>query len=180
MKWLLCCVLCLVTLVTLVSSGSEDEPEPKKAIDFPNLTLFPLDGDEPISLDKFKGRPVLLSFWASWCGPCRWELPEFQRLYDELSGQGFMLVTINLDDSVELANRFLSATGLGIPVYRISPEEQALLGVTSLPTSVLLNNEGKAIAFYRGYAPKVKDEVRELVTDMLREPVPRAVEPSDG
>ena len=112
---------------------------------------------------------MLVTFWASWCGPCRWELPEFKELYDELGGRGFVLVTINVDTNKEAANRFLEMTGLSVPVYRLSQAELFKLGVRSLPTSVLLKPDGFPLQVYSGYSPTVVDQIRELVQEMLDE-----------
>jgi thiol-disulfide isomerase/thioredoxin len=169
MKRLTCSALLLAIVMAAVPLLAETpEPEPKYP-KLPNLTLFPLDNKGAVTLDSFEGRPVLVTFWASWCGPCRWELPEFKELYDELGGRGFVLITINVDTDKRAANRFLKMTELAIPVYRLSQSELFKLGVRSLPTSILLKPDGYPVEIYNGYSPTVVNHVRVLVEEMLEE-----------
>jgi thiol-disulfide isomerase/thioredoxin len=169
MMRLTCAVVLMATLMAAIPLlAADDEPEPKYP-KFPNLTLFPLDEKTSVSLESFQGRPVLVTFWASWCGPCRWELPEFKELYDELGGRGFVLITINVDTDKRAASRFLEMTELAVPVYRLSQSELFKLGVRSLPTSVLLKPDGFPAEIYNGYSPTVVNHVRVLVEEMLEE-----------
>ena len=109
---------------------------------------------------------MLLTFWASWCGPCRQELPELQKLYAELADEGFELVTINTDNSAVIGARFLQKYNIDVPVYRIDRATQAGLGIASLPTNVLLDREGRPVMILRGYSPEVPNEIRRLVLEM--------------
>jgi thiol-disulfide isomerase/thioredoxin len=154
----------MVLVALALPGGAARAAEP---VPLPNVTLHPLDGDEPVKLESFRGKPVLLSFWASWCGPCRWELPEFEKLYDELGGRGFVLLTVNVDTNSRAASLFLQRTGLGVPVFRLDTQTLIQLGVDSLPMSVLLDPEGNVVKAYQGYSPDVKDRIRELVLRML-------------
>ena len=133
---------------------------------FPNIAFTALDGSRQLDLESFRGRPVLMTFWASWCGPCRQELPELQKLYAELADEGFELVTINTDNSAVIGARFLQKYNIDVPVYRIDRATQAGLGLASLPTNVLLDREGRPVMILRGYSPAVPDEIRRLVLAM--------------
>jgi thiol-disulfide isomerase/thioredoxin len=133
---------------------------------FPDLPLFQLADGQQVPLSSFDGRPVLLAFWASWCGPCRVELPELDRLADELASTGFALVTVNVDTHPAAGQRFLAALGIDIPVYRMNRADLMRLGVDSLPTSLLLDRERRPAGIYEGYSPEVVKEVRRLVEQM--------------
>jgi thioredoxin-like negative regulator of GroEL len=133
---------------------------------FPNLAFTSIDGSQQIDLESVRGRPVLLTFWASWCGPCRQELPELEKLAKELSGAGFTLITVNTDRAPAMGERFLEKYGINVPVYRMSARDLATLGVHSLPTNVLLDREGRPVQIFKGYSPVVPDEIRRLVTAM--------------
>ncbi len=159
---LACCVLGLLA----VGAVAADDATPPKVPPFPNYTLFTLDGSSTVQLADFRGRPVLLTFWASWCGPCRVELPELKKLYGELVGTGFVLLTVNVDTSPMAATRFLDALGLELPTYKMTSRDLVQLGVNSLPTNVLLDAEGRPVQIYRGYSPEMIQDIRRLVSEM--------------
>jgi thiol-disulfide isomerase/thioredoxin len=138
----------------------------KKVPVFPNFAFTSLDGSTQLDIESFRGRPMLMTFWASWCGPCRRELPELQKLAAELADTGFALVTINMDSSAVVGARFLKKYNLDIPVYRMDPSTLMTLGVRSLPTNMLLDPEGRPVMLLSGYSPTVPDEIRRLVSKM--------------
>jgi thiol-disulfide isomerase/thioredoxin len=157
----------LLALAALVCSGAataDDEAGEKPR--FPNLQMSSLDGRSSVELASFRGRPVLITFWATWCRPCRVELPELEKLYGELVGKGFVLLTINVDHNTAAAARFLESTGLRVPVYRLDYGSLQRLGINSIPTNVLLDRDGRPAAVYSGYTPTVPDEIRRLVLEM--------------
>ncbi len=133
---------------------------------FPNIAFTSLDGSRQLDLESFRGRPVLMTFWASWCGPCRQELPELQKLYAELVDEDFELVTINTDQSAIAGARFLQKYNIDVPVYRMDQRTLMELGVSSLPTNLLLDREGRPALILRGYSPAVPNEIRRLVLEM--------------
>ena len=133
---------------------------------FPNLAFTAIDGSAQVDLESFRGRPVLLTFWASWCGPCRQELPELQQLYGELVGEGFVLLTINMDTNPALGVRFLRQYGISVPVYRMDSKTVAGLGLKALPTNVLIDRDGRPAMIQRGYSPAVPGQIRQLVLGM--------------
>lgn len=146
-----------------LAARAEQEPEVPV---FPNLTLTTLDGGE-VTLESFRGRPVLLTFWASWCGPCRVELPELEKLYGELVGTGFVVLTVNVDTTTVAAKRFIAATGVDLPVYRLPPSVLEALGVDSIPTNILIGPEGRADMVTRGYSVRLPDQIRSRVRELV-------------
>jgi len=151
----------LSLVVTVVLAGmSLARAEPAA---LPDVTLQTLDGKGSVTLDEFRGRTVLLTFWASWCGPCRVELPELQKLYAELAGDGFVLLTVNVDTIPEMGMRFLDQIGVTIPVYRMHQRDLVALGVNALPTNIVLDQDGLAVQVYRGYSPAVPEYIRRLI-----------------
>ncbi len=162
MRWRNVSAIVLVALAATFGSAAEPPM-------FPDVSLVPLarDGGAPVPLGSFRGRPVLLTFWASWCGPCRYELPEFQRLYDDLAAKGFVFVTVTMDSSNTAALRFLDSARLAIPVYRMSDRDLAVLRVRAIPTSFLIRPDGRAEQVYQGYAPTVAGEIRARVLELL-------------
>jgi len=155
-------------MTTLLALAIHAAPATAERPPFPNLTFFSMDGDETTTLESLRGRPVLINFWASWCGPCRMELPELQRLYNKYAGDGFVLITVNMDSTQSAAQRFMELTRLSVPVYRMDRRELAYLGVESLPTSILLDPSGQPVQIYEGYSPAVAEEIQRLVEAMLK------------
>ena len=151
-------------------TASAADPVEKVPV-FPNLAFTSLDGTRQLDLESFRGRPLLMTFWASWCGPCRQELPELQKLSVELEDKGFALVTINTDQSAFVGAQFLQKYNIDVPVYRMGRRELMELGVNALPTNLLLDREGRPVMILRGYSPAVPDEIRRLVLEMDEVPV---------
>jgi len=150
----------------LVSQLVEADDTSQQVPVFPNLTFTALDGVSQIDLESVRGRPVLMTFWASWCGPCRQELPELEKLVDELAGERFVLITINMDQTPAMGVRFLQQNDIDVPAYRMDPRALTQLGVKALPTNVLLDREGRPVQIYRGYSPEVPGEIRRLILAM--------------
>ena len=138
---------------------------------FPNIAFTALDGSKQLNLESFRGRPVLVTFWASWCGPCRQELPELQKLAAELADEGFALVTINTDQSAIVGARYLQKYEIDVPVYRMDQRTLLQMGVKALPTNLLLDRERRPVLIQRGYSPELPAEIRGLVLEMDDAPV---------
>ncbi len=155
-------VIGLLSIVLLASSTATTETDGAPV--FPDITLKTLDGAGTVAIDSFGGRVVLLSFWASWCGPCRTELPALQQLYTELAGRGFVLLTINVDNSPIIAHRFLAHLGIKVPVYRMDQRDIQSLNIDRLPTNILIDREGRVAMMSEGYSPAVEERIRRLVT----------------
>lgn len=151
-------MVCLAA--TLVAVADELAP-------FPNFPFRNLDSGKVVTLDQLRGKPVLITFWASWCGPCRVELPELQRLHEELGDKGFVLLAVNVDSSASAARRFLELHKLQIPVYRMDQRDLAAIGVSGIPTNLLLDRDGRPVQLYEGYSPAVAGAIRDHVRSML-------------
>jgi len=163
-------VIFVVFLATLSSSVLGAETEQEIPV-FPNIAFTSLDGSRQLDLESFRGRPVLVTFWASWCGPCRQELPELQRLSAELADKGFALITINTDQSAIVGARYLQKYNIDVPVFRMDQRTLLQLGVNALPTNLLLDRERRPVLIQRGYSPEVPTKIRRLVLAMDDAPV---------
>ena len=160
-------VVFLTSLAPPVWGAETDQETPV----FPNIAFTALDGSKQLNLESFRGRPVLVTFWASWCGPCRQELPELQKLAAELADEGFALVTINTDQSAIVGARYLQKYEIDVPVYRMDQKTLLQMGVKSLPTNLLLDRERRPVLIQRGYSPELATEIRQLVLEMDDPPV---------
>ena len=119
----------------------------------PDFTVYDLEGNAH-KLSDFRGKPVLLNFWASWCGPCQMEMPDFQKYY-ESHGDQVNFVIVNLTDgqqeTVESASAFIEEKGYSFPVYYDTDIDAAMkYGVSAVPVSYFIDAEGYFVAWAQG------------------------------
>lgn len=134
------------------------------SIDF---TVLDWDGN-PVQLSDFAGKPVILNFWASWCGPCQSEMPDFDEMY-ALYGEDIHFVMVNVTDgdqeTVDSAKAFIESKGYSFPVYFDTNLEASLKFQTySLPTTYFLDANGQPIAQATG---AIKKDVLKQGIDMI-------------
>jgi thiol-disulfide isomerase/thioredoxin len=134
----------------------------------PPFTLPSLSG-EPFSLEAHRGRVVVLNLWATWCGPCRVEIPDFIALQRELGDRGLVFVGVSLDDEGEEAVRdFAEALAINYPVVIDDGRVEEAYGPTEvLPTTFVIDQKGTL----RFYAPGMLTEaaLRPVLLDLLEE-----------
>jgi thiol-disulfide isomerase/thioredoxin len=99
------------------------------------------------SLSSFKGKVVFLNFWATWCGPCRQEMPSMERLYQRLKGKGLEIVAVNLQEDDKAVQKFVNEHKLSFPVLLDkSGRVGATYGARSIPTSYIIDRKGFVVA----------------------------------
>ncbi len=136
--------------------GSSQESQPPLTA-APDFTMMD-DAGKMVKLSDFFGKPIVVNFWASWCGPCRHEMPEFDKAYME-QGDEVTFLIINMTDgyqeTVDNAKDFIRKQGYHFPVYYDTAQDAArVYGVTSLPTTYFINAEGKLVAKAMGAISK--------------------------
>jgi thiol-disulfide isomerase/thioredoxin len=162
MKSLVSCLI-LAGAASGVSVAGQEPPQPRP---FPSLQLYDLRGGSQ-DLKSMLGRATVVNFWATWCGPCRQELPELQRLYNELAGQGVVVLAVNIDSPRELVKPFFERANLTLPLYFLDEETEATIGIRSLPTTVLLDAQGMVVNIWGGYSRGETEELRRQVEGLL-------------
>jgi len=148
-----------------------------------NLKLAPVDhpgpaprfssmtpGGEKMGIDDFKGKLVVLNFWATWCPPCRLEMPSMERLYQEFKGEGLEVVAINFMEREKPITSFLKENGFTFPVLLDKKGEIARnYGVHGLPVTFLIARNGNLFARSMGYKDWYKPEIRQLISTLLKD-----------
>lgn len=145
------------------STAAQDDGDHPLAPDF---TLTELNGQK-LDLADYRGKVVLLDFWATWCGPCRIEIPGFIQLQNKYRDQGFTVIGVSLDDSVEPVKEFYQEFRMNYPVAVSGDKKVDLLygGIIGLPTAFLIGRDGRIYAKHSGAAPLsvFEEEVKALL-----------------
>jgi cytochrome c biogenesis protein CcmG/thiol:disulfide interchange protein DsbE len=129
----------------------------------PDFTL-PDQAGKKVSLKDFRGKLVMLNFWASWCEPCREEMPTMERLYQEFKNKGFVILGVDVKDRKKDAVAFIKELKLTYPVVFDPNEEVGLLyGVWALPTTYLIGPKGQGLARLWGPAHWYSPGARQLI-----------------
>ena len=147
----------------LDGTAASETPGPVPAPDF---TVYDEAGNE-VRLSDYLGKPVVVNFWASWCGPCRMEMPEFQEKHLELGGevQFLMIKMTGGRETVETARDFIAGQGYTFPVlYDTEGDAAVTYGAYALPTTYFIDAEGYAIAQARG---AINSETLQAGIDMI-------------
>lgn len=132
----------------------------RSAPPMPDLQLATLD-ERPVSLSSYEGRPIVLNLWASWCPPCRREMPVFEQAQSEFPGVAFVLV--NHGETAKQAMDFLEAEGLNLTDVLLDPASRAMQAMQSrgLPTTLFFDAQGRQVDSHLGEItmPSLKDKV---------------------
>ncbi|MDO8716884.1 MAG: TlpA disulfide reductase family protein [Dehalococcoidales bacterium] len=151
-------LLPIIMLVTILASGckapapaappattnqSTNVPEGinigNRAIDFELQTL---DG-KTVKLSDLRGKPVLLNFWATWCGPCRFEMPFLQQINDSWSAKGLVLLAVDIAESPATVEKFMTELNLSLTVPMDTDKKVAkAYGITAIPTTYFIDKNG--------------------------------------
>jgi peroxiredoxin len=132
-----------------------------------NFTLPDLDGNQ-VTLSDFEGKPVIVNFWATWCPPCRLEMPEFQRIYEEYEDDGLVILAVNQAERPETASAFFRDE-MGFSYTSLLDEEAAVgeaYGAVGLPATFFVDRRGEVTAVHRGIL------TREQIESYLEEIIP--------
>ena len=154
--------------------GSQLEPEAaiqeEKGASAPNFQVYDREGN-PVELSQFIGKPIVLNFWASWCGPCKMEMPDFNELYLEL-GEDVHFLMVNCTDgsreTVEIASAFIAEQGYTFPVFFDTRGNAAYAyNANALPTTYFIDAEGYAISRATG---AISADTLQKGIDMIYQP----------
>jgi thiol-disulfide isomerase/thioredoxin len=135
----------------------------------PNVALQTADGAR-VDLSSYRGKVVLVDFWASWCVPCKTSFPALDALYREYSPQGLEVLAVNLDERRKDADTFLEGRPHTLTVfYDPKGVAPAAFGVKGMPTSFVIDRDGKIRFTHMGYSGNVEESYRREIVQLLGE-----------
>jgi peroxiredoxin len=135
----------------------------------PDFTLRSLDGPN-LRLQEQRGKVVMLNFWATWCGPCREEMPQLNKLFEKFRPSGFTLLGVNVDEDSRQAAGIAGQLGVKFPVLFDSDKRVAkLYELSAMPSTVLIDRDGRVRFLNRGYHSGVEAEYDRQIRALLKE-----------
>ena len=135
----------------------------------PQFTLGSRAG-QSVSLAQYKGQVVMLNFWASWCGPCRQEMPLLESIYKKYNRLGFTMIGVNVEPDSNAANEWLKATPVSFPIlYDKDSKVSKMYDVAGMPSTVIIDRTGKVRVLHRGYKPGDENEYLDSIRTLVRE-----------
>lgn len=138
---------------TLATQPNEDNSQAQagQSRKAPDITVYDPDGNS-VKLSNMQGKPVVLNVWASWCNPCKQEMPDFQKAYEKYDGQlQFMMVNLTGQDSLANAKALLEQTGYSFPVYYDTDNSAAVnYNTGSIPATFFIDKDGNLVTYAIG------------------------------
>jgi peroxiredoxin len=135
----------------------------------PDFTLRTMGGPN-LRLQEQRGRVVLVNFWATWCGPCRDEMPHLNRLYEKYRSSGFVTLGINIDDDVGKAADIAAKLNVKFPVLLDTDKKVSkLYDMQGMPATVVIDRDGRARYLHRGYRDGFEKTYEQQIRELLKE-----------
>ena len=135
----------------------------------PDFTLKSLNGGN-LRLEEYRGQVVLINFWASWCGPCRQEMPVLDRLHQRYEDTGFAVLGVNVEGEERPARELVEKTNVTFPVVIDDGQKVSeLYDLKAMPSTVVVDRDGVVRYVHRGYKPGDEAKYVEVVKQLIRE-----------
>jgi len=134
---------------------------------FPDLELAGADGGS-IRLSQLKGNVVLLNVWATWCGPCRMELPIVQRMYDHYSDRNFVVLAVNVDADRNRIAPFMKRFNISLPIYYASPEDAGQMTATGIPSTFIIGPDRLLVDHVVGFSGSAEEHWKQVIEKRLK------------
>ncbi|CAG1019890.1 glutathione peroxidase [Burkholderiaceae bacterium] len=135
----------------------------------PDFTLRTMGGPN-LRLHEQRGHVVLVNFWASWCGPCRQEMPHLNRLYEKYRSSGFQLLGVNIDEDARVATELAAKLGVKFPVLLDSEKKVSrLYDMSAMPATIVIDRDGRVRYIHRGFRDGVEKTYEQQIRELLKE-----------
>ena len=135
----------------------------------PEFTLKSRSGQN-LRLSDYRGQVLLINFWASWCGPCRQEMPLLEDLYKRYNKLGFTILGVNVDTDSTKANNYLRDISVTFPImYDTTNAVSKSYNVNAMPTTVIVDKNGNMRFLHQGYKPGYEKEYKKQVIQLIKE-----------
>jgi peroxiredoxin len=163
-----CSQLLICALLSAAPARATVTPQ-TLAPDF-TLRLAPGSGGGNLRLQEQRGQVVLLNFWASWCGPCKQELPHLNRLFEKYGPAGFVLLGVNIDDDPRSAQAVATRLGLKFPLLLdVDKNVSRLYDMGSMPATVLIDRDGRVRFLHKGYREGMEADYERQIRELVKE-----------
>jgi len=160
MRWLLPFVVALIASQAGAVGLKEEAPD---------FTLKSLDGAN-LRLEEYRGQVVLINFWASWCGPCRQEMPLLDRLHHRYEDTGFAVLGINVEGLAAPAQEIVDSTSVTFPIVIDDGQKVSeMYNLEAMPSTFVVDRDGVVRYIHRGYKPGDEAKYVEIVKQLIRE-----------
>ncbi len=158
-------VFTLLTFVFVATASNASSISGKA----PDFTLKSRSGQN-IRLSDLRGQVVMLNFWASWCGPCRQEMPILEQLHKRYGKLGFTVVGVNVEQDTSKAVAYLRDIKVSFPIlYDNTSKVSKLYSVNAMPTTVMIDRNGNMRFKHEGYKPGYEKDYKKQIKQLVRE-----------
>ncbi len=155
-------LIALLLYMSLFTNSQVQTVGFKPGTEAPAFTLKTLEGKE-ISLKDLRGKVVLLNFWATWCPPCKEEMPLFAEVYEKYKDRGFEILAVSTDTKPETVKKFVKEYKFPFPILIDDGKISEKYRVQGLPTSFLINREGKIVKVRLGKYKEIEEDLKDIL-----------------
>jgi len=159
----------LVALILVFSASVSYAASEKLSGKAANFTLKSRTGKN-IKLSELRGEVVMLNFWASWCGPCRKEMPLLEKIHKKYKRLGFTLLGVNVEENSQAAKNYLKDVKVSFPIlFDRTQKTSKLYDVSAMPTTILIDRNGNKRFIHKGYKAGYENDYKKQIKKLLRE-----------
>ena len=162
-------IIILISFTLIFSASATYAASQKISGKAANFTLKSRSGKN-IKLSELRGDVVMINFWASWCGPCRKEMPLLEKIHKKYKKLGFTLLGVNVEQDTKAAKRYLKDVKVSFPIlFDKTNKTSKLYNVSAMPTTVLIDRNGNKRFLHKGYKPGYENDYKKQIKKLLRE-----------